>query len=362
MTPGTSSLPTPSRRFRSSSLWITGQDDNIGDSLLRRPYARAFAERAPLAVWVREASDDFITGLRLDEHATVDRSWSRWYGRSFAAALRGRALVGINAGEMRVSARGALKLLALLPLLATTRARRGRAVWIGAEVPRTSRRLRGIYRIASRATSPLSWRESESREQMGRGAVTADWAFSEGTTSSEWTPRADRDLLAVVLRGDRDFPAEQWWRWVRQTADQLSLTPTVVVQVRRDSAHAQRAAREYGFDVVEWPEDTVHWDQETVVRAAYSRALVTIGDRLHGLVVAATEGSVPLGWVTSSTGKTGRHFRTVGLDFPSLHEGSSAADLPVVDGDAVDVWRAELRSAVDTARTQITALVASLDA
>ncbi|GMA30389.1 glycosyltransferase family 2 protein [Litorihabitans aurantiacus] len=73
-------------RTRRSFVWATGQDDNIGDSLLRRPYVSAVSGGRGAAVWVREASPDFEAGLDLSPRDVLVRSWWAWY----AMAFRGR--------------------------------------------------------------------------------------------------------------------------------------------------------------------------------------------------------------------------------------------------------------------------------
>lgn len=332
--------------------WATGQDDNIGDSLLRRPYLAWLRDRGELNVWVRDASDGFVSGLQLEPEDRVSASFWRWIGGASLSAFQRRTYVALNAGEMSVSKRGAAKMMVLTPVLLLCRLRGGGGVWVGSGVPpHRSPILARTYMLAARLCDDLSWRDRVSANQMRIGSVSPDWAFTLGTPAGMW-PRADqRDLLTIVLRGDRVFPDDDWWTWVLELAQRHELEPTAVVQVRRDGAYAARAASEYGVNVVAWPESTDHREQEETVRRAYKRSAVTIGDRLHGLIVAATEGSVPLGWVPTSRGKIARHFEAVGISYAGQYEGDEAAAYPEIDERTLKEYADSLISATDRAKS-----------
>jgi polysaccharide pyruvyl transferase WcaK-like protein len=250
---------------------------------------------------------------------------------------------------MTVSKRGAVKMLALAPVMLLCRLRGGGGVWVGSGVPpHGTPVLAGTYKLAAHLCDPVSWRDQVSADQMGVGSVAPDWAFTLGTPSAEWAPLEERDLLTIVLRGDRAFPDAEWWTWVLELAERLGLKPAAVVQVRRDGDYAARAASEYGFEVVAWPKPDDHRQQEETVRQAYRRSAVTIGDRLHGLIVAATEGSIPLGWVPTSRGKIARHFEAAGIAFTGQYEGRAPQEYP-------EITASELQRHVETLAAAATA-------
>jgi polysaccharide pyruvyl transferase WcaK-like protein len=348
---------TQSRRQTRSArsavfAWATGQDDNIGDSLLRRPYLAWLRDRGELNVWVRDASDEFVSGLQLQREDRVSASFWRWIGGASLSALQRRTYVALNAGEMSVSKRGAAKMVVLAPVLLLCRLRGGGGVWVGSGVPpHRSPILARTYMLAARLCDDLSWRDKVSASQMRIGSVSPDWAFTLGTQPAMWTRAEQRDLLTIVLRGDRAFPGDDWWKWVLDLAQRHELDPTVVVQVRRDGAYATRAASEYGVNVVSWPESADHREQEETVRRAYKRSAVTIGDRLHGLIVAATEGSIPLGWVPTSRGKIARHFEAAGIVFAGQFEGDEAAVYPQIDERMLQEYADSLISAAARAKS-----------
>ena len=98
------------------------------------------------------------------------------------------------------------------------------------------------------------------------------------------------------------------------------------------------------------------------MRETYSETRLVIGDRLHGLIVAATEGAVPLGWVESSTGKIRRHFNAAKMPFSvGEFEGAAASELPAVSNVQLLEWRATLEARVAEARDEINATLVSVD-
>jgi hypothetical protein len=341
-------------------VWATGQDENIGDSLLRRGYLDALRAVGPLRVWVSGASRRFLSGLGLRPGDATEADFGAWYRAALAAALRGPIVLALNAGEVPVSRGGAFRLLRLLPLLALVRLRGGTTVWAGAGVPVHASAFVPVYRIAARSCGIALWRDRETLDTLSTGRLAPDWAFAlAGETAAE---SAERDVLALILRGDRPFPDDTWIRWVRMLADDLALTPVVVVQVERDAEAARRLAERLAGRVLEFSSAADHEHQERLVREMYRRTRLAIGDRLHGLIVAATEGAAPLGWVPSSSGKIARHFRTIGLDFVGEHEGSPAAALPRIGHDELLMWSRSTASAVDDAARRLEGVASEIAA
>ncbi|WP_285240464.1 hypothetical protein [Pseudarthrobacter sp. MEB009] len=155
------------------------------------------------------------------------------------------------------------------------------------------------------------------------------------------------------------MPSADWIKWVRGLATQHSLRPTIVVQVSRDNERALELAEALSADIVAWNQED-HSVQEDAARNLYSKTAVVVGDRLHGLIVAATEGAVPLGWIPSSKGKIQRHFRVVNLDWVGKFEGAPATDLPPIDQAKLSQLRLDLSSAVEAARHELQATTAEL--
>jgi len=331
--------------------WAAGQDDNIGDSLLRRPsLADARARGSRLHVFHGPSSPTFDSGLGLAPADATYRSFRRWLTAAARRGLRQPTLVIPNAGEVKVSRRGAIRLgsiwlVSLLP--------RVRVLWIGAGVVGKPTLWSIPYLLLARRARFAGYRDAESVALLGAGTTVPDWAFALGTTPAEWGPAERRFRLALILRGDRTDPSEDWIEWVARVAKTHGLTPTLVVQVRRDNALATRLATRLDGEALLFDEAASHAEQEARVRATYRDSCLAVGDRLHGLIVAATEGAAPLGWVESSSGKIARHFNAVDMTIVGRHEGGSADTLPDVTVHDLERWAASLEVRIEEARARI---------
>jgi polysaccharide pyruvyl transferase WcaK-like protein len=333
--------------------WITGQDFNIGDSILRRPYVDALTEIGDVDIWVRGASDDFLTGLDLD-NVVVSRSFVRWYLRALRSALAGRTCVAFNAGEVWVSWSRAVMMLFLTVLSLSTRLRGGFSVWLGASIrPTNSRVLRFVFRLAIRSTTLVWWREAASNSRGLPRKVGPDWAFETGRDALELETRRERRNLAFILRGDRTMPGQAWLAWVSRMIEATELAPVFVVQVQSDRSRAYELAALFSGEVADWAPDASHREQEEKVRAVFRTSAVAIGDRLHGLVLAATEGAVPLGWVDTSGGKIASHFQAAGFDYVGEYEGDKFGQAPGVSLAMIDELAGRLPDHLQGARTAL---------
>lgn len=362
MTPRISAGPQQTRPFLKQNppsapvfVWATGQDDNLGDSLLRRGYLDALRQIGPLSVWVGKASVGFLTALTNPEDR-IYSGYSAWYWNALKTSARRATVVALNAGEMAVSGRGAIRLLSLTFLILFTRIRGGSGIWIGAGVPKRRPTLWWFYRMAAEACTTVRWRDASSEKVVGVTGLTPDWAFTLGTHPDQWVRTGSRDRFGIVLRGDRARPSDEWFAWLGEALDALHMKPIVIVQVRRDGPRAMEVAsalRPWAeAEVLEWGAQD-HAGQEELVRRAYASCGIVIGDRLHGLIVAATEGAVPLGWVESSRGKIAKHFDAVGLEFVGSSEGHGAQALPDLKLQLIDPWRAILAERITEARERL---------
>lgn len=338
-------------------VWATGQDENIGDSLLRRAYIESLRRHGEINAWTGPASKGFLAGLGLSQNERAFRSYREWYSAALRSGARAQTVVAVNAGEVPVSRKGALRMLTLAALILCTRVRGGGGVWVGAGVPKRGERrlLAWTYTMVARLCRYVRFRDRETQTVVMEAGVAPDWAFALGTSTSEWTSPDARRLLAVVIRGDRTRPSAEWTTWIRRTAALHGLDPVVVVQVHRDAEMADWLAGQIGGSVSRWDEGD-HSVRETEVRGIYARSALVVGDRLHGLIVGATEGALPLGWVESSKGKVGRHFDAVGLVWPGEQEGRRPDEYGVLSTSDVDTMRRALIVAVDGARRRLGAV------
>ncbi|KJQ55085.1 polysaccharide pyruvyl transferase family protein [Microbacterium sp. SA39] len=329
-------------------LWLTGHVRNVGDSMLRRPLADLYRGVGPIRVWSGAPGSGYAAGLRISDGESAS-SFQAWAWEFTRAALRGRPTFVFNAGEFGVTKAYFFGLLALAPALILARTKGSRIVWVGAGVKNRRRYFMWPFDMLAKAAGDLRWRDVTSARLMGRGRTMPDWGFGIGP-GGEMAPAlavvapASRDKIAVSLRGDRREPSEEWLDAVERLAHRLDREIVCVVQVEDDNALMERVANRLGAEFIGWG-DGDHWVQEQRVRKAYSRSVLTLSDRLHGLVIAATEGAVPLGWCEATTAKVTNHFEVIGAD----HVGpgnSSVVDLI----DALDDARVNELSADSTAR------------
>ena len=270
-----------------------GQRDNLGDSVLRRPYLQSLRPLGELHVLVGSDAD-YASGLGLlpSDHTYASRR--KWLLSALRAAFAGRLCFAANAGEVVGSFSEATR-SAWQPFLAlAARARKGQVVLAGVSVrPGTSARLTHLG-ILARLARVATWRDEATRDEVGIGVVQPDWAFAidRSATIERTVPRT---MLAIAMRGDRPFPADAWFDTVRSLAKRLDLEITVVEQVRRDALRASELAERLGARVIVWPSDVDHRGQEAVVREHYRGCRAVISDRIHALIIGVTEGAVPIG-------------------------------------------------------------------
>jgi hypothetical protein len=318
--------------------WLSGQTDNIGDSALRRGYAATLSDIGEVTAWVGDPALGYATGLGLTPGSISPSFWS-WY-RRLAAASRARGSVfAFNAGEFVVTKEYFFGILAIAPLLLVLRARGGKIVWLGAAVRERKRGFTFPFIWLARIADVLRWRDTASSQVLGVHAETMpDWAFA--LESCEGDPRP-RKYLAVSLRVDREPPTPEWRNAVAELAARLGLSLITVTQVQRDAPLARSLAGDWGCEFLDWQSDS-HAVQESVVRQVYSQAAIVLSDRLHALIIASTEGAVPLGWTTQESAKVGRHFDAVGLNGIALGHDAGLAALKGLDASALRQRQADL--------------------
>lgn len=274
-----------------------GQHDNIGDTVLRRAYLDVVRPLGRLHVFVGDKPAGYVAGLGLRPDDVVHRVPAAWRAAVRDGLLAG-SFYGFDSGETEVRRPYARRYARLAPLLAVNRARGGTAVQVGTGV-REPRPWRHPIAAVLRLCDVVSWRDTYSRDLMGVGTVAPDWAFALGPDAGTLRAGTDRPLLAVSVRqgtGDvrREPPDAAWAGRVRALADGLGLTPVVVTQVGRDGPLGDRLAHDLGAEHVGWQGDD-HAAQEARLREVYRRCSHVLSDRLHVVVVAATEGAVPVG-------------------------------------------------------------------
>ena len=292
-----------------------GQEDNIGDSILRRAYLDTLRTAGPLHVLVPD-DDRYISGLGLCAQDVSYRSRDRWRGAVIRAAARGDIAFALNAGEATLDADYAKYCGRVAAIAAVAKLRRSKIVIAGSGFrPGFSGGAPWSVRTLARRGAFVSWRDAETQQAAGAGTVAPDWAFGLGRNSGLLrSPRhgAERDLLVISLRAAGPAPSRSRGAEIGALAASLDLEPVVLVQVARDNEIAQHTAQDNGFRCLPWL-DGDHAEREELVRSVYARSRLVISNRVHALILGITEGAVPVAPAEWGSVKSERIFRAAGI-------------------------------------------------
>ncbi len=324
-----------------------GQDDNLGDSVLRAAYMDALrGSGRRLHVQVEGQSSDYLSGLPLKADDVIYSSRKAWLSASASAS---RPVMVFNAGEWTMRAPGRFPNAQRVAELQRAIKRGGAVIAAGLGVQSPAVASSVDFAPVLLESAVVSWRDEPSRDAAGFGTFAPDWAFGLGTPVAEWCPRKERGLLAVTLRFDRAWPDESWLHAVKTLATVTATRIVTVAQVARDAPRAVRLAEELGGEYL-GAESTSHADLDAHVRSVYSRCLAVVSDRAHALILGATEGAYPIGSAADPQ-KISRM-----LDVAHIAELTGSYDaLPgLVDG--LDAALPRLGPNVALARRQVAAL------
>ncbi|SNT30367.1 hypothetical protein [Rhodococcoides kyotonense] len=312
-----------------------GRSGNIASSMSRRGYLDYLRERGHLVVWTGSSSPDYVAGLGLDDTDVRTGSFRVWFGRAVVGAVSGPTRIAVDTGRVEVGVRHSMHMWMLALLMVIALPRGGRGIWRGRGVDASSGNP--VVLLPYRIVSALC------RRSMDDGLP--NWAFRLGTPTSRWG--TDRPLAALVLRGDRPRPSDEWMAWFTATTSNLGLEPAVLVHSTDDYLSSQHLSRALGGQYRAWFVGN-HADQEQTVRDVYARSAIVVGDRVHALVAGATEGAVPLGWVES--GSVGTTFDAVGMPWVGRWEGDAVERFPALDLALLAEYRGVMTEAVDRCR------------
>jgi hypothetical protein len=325
--------------------WLTGQTDNVGDSVLRRGYVESLETLGRVTAWAGDPRQGYVTGLGLAPSA-MSRSFGTWI-RTFArAAARQDTIFAFNAGEFVVTKAYFFGILLILPLLVMLKARGGSIIWLGAAVRSRKRGFTFPFRALARHSNMLRWRDTASSDVIGvRAETMPDWGFA---LSTDPATEASRPYLIVTLRFDRERPSDEWLDAVELAAARLNLRLLTLAQVSRDAPLARQLAARWSCDVVDWISDS-HTVQEGRVRDAYRNAAIVLSDRLHALIIGFTEGALPLAWTQVRSSKIEEHFAAVGMDDITRGGSESLEALASLSSELVR----QRRAVMEVSRTRI---------
>lgn len=311
---------------------VGGQRDNIGDTVLRRNLLNVLRSAGELHITTGSAPDTYISGLELSESDVVYGNRRDWRKSSLSSTRSGRVAWAFHSGELTMSAPVVRSYLAMSPLIAYLRLSGGVGVHSGlglrtASSERPSDRLGAVaVGLALKACAVVTWRDGLSARRTRTGTVSPDWAFRSGKPAGSATI-GERTLLTVSIRHDRPGPTDAYADAVKRFAGDHSLEIMMVAQTERDLGPAREHAARFGAEVAEWnTSDLAAAEKE--LRALYRRTAVAISNRLHGYVIAGTEGATPVGITMGSPEKLDRTLAAAGLSETGLDSlGRSSSDI-----------------------------------
>lgn len=342
-------------------IWLTGHIRNVGDSALRRPYVHAIKSATDIKVWggAEPKSNGYLAGLDLKDE-DLSPSFFRWYWDLFKDLRSREVNFAFNAGEFKVTKAYFFGIVALMPLLLAIKSRGGVILWAGAAIAEKKRGFNWPFKILARLSDLTRWRDCESSSLFFKADTMPDWAFALGETKTSLSETSakpqHREYLAISLRGDRPYPSEEWILAIGDLSKRLNLKIIVVVQVKDDQCYALRIAERFNAPLVGWQHES-HFDQEIVVREIYKKTKLIFSDRLHCLIMASTEGAVPLGWCESSTSKISRHFDLLEAPWVYAHGEKAIGLIEGLTLQQIEEWGEESEAMVRQAQEELQLVV-----
>jgi hypothetical protein len=328
----------------------TGQEDNIGDVILRRSFFEQLSAAGQLHIHLGDATEDFIAALELRESDVIYRDAESWRRAAYRSVLRKPTWLVDKPGELLLEEDIYKGQRSLLPLIVAVRARGGRSLRLGIGHRKPNPALVGRFRRLYRLSNTVAWRDVESHAHFAIGEVMPDWGFLDGSEVARAEPRG---RLVVSYRSDRDMLPQHAIDAIRAFAERESLLITVVTQVARDSSRSLELHDALGGELLDWKEPANHREQEARLRDIYAETAVALSDRLHVLIVAAAEGAAPVNLIDKHDPKIARHFEAIGYrDVTVASSDATAAELV----DALDRARGrgeEMMTKVSGARVRI---------
>lgn len=335
--------------------WCRGQDDNIGDVLLRRRFLRELRALGRVHVLIGKASDGFVEAMGFERSDILYRSQRRWVMALYKEALVRGVVLAVNPGEVRVDAKSAIAYLSVIPAQMMSRVHRGKSLQTGVAI-------RGRHPVLS---LPISFfgRNADirtSREvtsEVSSTRVVPDWAFDELDHRVDGL-RTPRTVCALTFRDDRPNLAPPVIEAIRKVCAERALNIVVFTQVRRDNDRSAELAKVLGAELLRWDPDVSHLAQERAVRELMARSEAVISDRIHALIMGTSEGATPVGLIPGPDNKVGPHFAAAEIS-------GISADVSQLDADSVEAVLDEIlhrRNEIDDQVAQARMQVAELGA
>ncbi|WP_417350510.1 polysaccharide pyruvyl transferase family protein [Flavobacterium alkalisoli] len=296
---------------------VVGQFTNIGDVLHRRELLSWLKNAGTLHIYVGNAPDSFIEGLRLDNKVVIYKSLIKWLIKLSFSGFNKTNFV-FNPGEIRLGSRRLKGEILLFPFQCLVRLKNGKVLRVGiAAMSNSSSKNIWLWKLLFMPTSQVYWRTNHSRDLFGIGEVIPDLAFYD-ISNDLLENNVSREYLTISMRGDRPFPTDSWFKAVKNFATDYSLKIKVVAQVRMDNARTVEIASKLNADELIWPDKYTHSVQEEALCMIYEKTKLILSDRLHVLILAFSKGAIPANILPKLSEKVQHHFDVLGMENISI--------------------------------------------
>lgn len=268
-----------------------GQEDNLGDSILRSEMLSALRSRGSLHVLVKGLPDAYISGLQLQPEDTIYQSAIAWRLKALTSALKNRTVLAPYSGEFWPSKKNDTVLLLDSWIGKSCNRHGGGMLLSGFSLKNPNDRVSRLLKRALKASKWLFWRDIESQTITNLGSFAGDWALQK---PAEGHPSTTKSISVFSFRSDR-LTADDTSiiSKLAKVCNSQNLRPFFVSQATRDDAELARLAAETTGELSLMGNHN-HAAYLNTVSAIYQQSLVTVSDRLHVLLFAALQGSVPV--------------------------------------------------------------------
>ncbi|MFP7834831.1 polysaccharide pyruvyl transferase family protein [Marisediminicola sp. LYQ134] len=337
---------------------LTGVSGNLGDAVIRRRVLKWCRGLGRIHAYIGKTTPGWLDQLALtaDEKAYPARDRRQWLKGLLSGGSK-KVLV-FDPGEVPLGREHLKSEIMFLAIVLAVRLRGGIVFRPPRAVGEVDRLVGLLYRISSKLSNVVLWRERSSLSQMRVGRLVPDTAFAE--PREEGMPWPERREIVVSMRGKRAFPSDEWFAGITRYAVDNGMRIVALSQVDEDEVRTKQIADRFG-DLAEY----VAWgtrgdlDHERLVRQRYLSSAIAISDRLHVLILAAQAGAMPVEIAHSPKPKVEQHFATIGMTGLSLRSDGKSADEITAFLASQHARRADLSTKMAAAATALADEIAS---
>lgn len=335
---------------------ISAQEDNLGDIEIRKILLSWFAETgAEIHCYRGGMSDSYVRAFELDGRVTWHNSLIALQIHLLGGMMPGSAshfVLAPGPQMLQNSPKSTTKSALNLINATLCSAFGGGAYSIG-------RAFRGggfsalPTRLAVRQCKVSTVRDELSNHHLDYNSTTApDLAFYP----ERWTT-GPKSKVAICVRSSLDFDIDMYANLCK--AIRLNgLEPVVVVQVKRDQNLGARIADLASCEIVSWTNEP-HLSQLHRVYDCYSNCAAVVSNRLHGLILGARSGAVPLRLMDRTDSKlaptlTTAIGETAAIYATDLNEQPPLLISQLLDPAELDRQRCILFESIQSSRVRLT--------